>query len=137
MMQKIKTVCLIDDDPIFVFGAKRLMKEAAFCDSILVYNNGQEGLEQLKILMKSTNLEEIPDIIFLDLNMPVMDGWEFLDRFAKINPPKSIVIYIVTSSISSYDKQRAEEYASAIKQYVIKPINPIKLKEIIDSYQSS
>ena len=137
MMQKIKTVCVIDDDPIFVFGAKRLMKEAGFCNSILVYNNGQEGLEQLKILMNSPNLEEIPDIIFLDLNMPVMDGWEFLDRFTKINPPKSIVIYIVTSSISSYDKQRAEEYASAIKQYVIKPITPTKLKEIIDSYQKS
>ncbi|MCC4213072.1 response regulator [Leeuwenhoekiella parthenopeia] len=131
MNKKFKTVCIIDDDPIFVFGATRLMKQYDFSESIVVYTNGREALDHLKPLMESKNLDTIPDLIFLDLNMPVLDGWGFLDEFTKIDPPKIMKVYIVTSSISNFDKQKAKEYAEAVKEYVIKPITPVRLKEII------
>ena len=133
MKTKFNTVCLIDDDPIFVFGATRLMKQAAFCNSIVVYNNGKEALDQLQLIMESGDLEKIPDLILLDLNMPILDGWDFLDIFTAINPPKTIVVYIVTSSISNHDKQKAKKYAGTVKEYVVKPITPARLKEIIES----
>lgn len=133
MKKKFKRVCIIDDDPIFVFGAKRLMQQADFCESVLVYTNGRVALDSLRLIMESKNLDEIPELIFLDLNMPVLDGWGFLDEFTKISTPRTILIYIVTSSISSFDKQKAKEYAQAVKEYVIKPITPVKLKEIIES----
>lgn len=133
MKKKINTVCIIDDDPIFVFGATRLIKKSLFCETILVYSNGKEALDKLKKIMKSDNLEKIPDLIFLDLNMPILDGWGFLEEFTTISPPKNIVVYIVTSSISNFDKQKAKEYAQAVKEYVIKPITPVKLKEIIEN----
>ena len=133
MNKKFKTVCIIDDDPIFVFGATRLMKQYDFSESIVVYTNGREALDHLKPLMESKNLDTIPDLIFLDLNMPVLDGWGFLDEFTKIDPPKIMKVYIVTSSISNFDKQKAKEYAEAVKEYVIKPITPVRLKEIIEN----
>ncbi|PHR90421.1 MAG: response regulator [Leeuwenhoekiella sp.] len=132
MNKKFKTVCIIDDDPIFVFGATRLMKQYDFSESIVVYTNGRKALDQLRPLMESKHLDSIPDLIFLDLNMPELDGWGFLDEFIKISPPKVMEVYIVTSSISHFDKQKAKEYAQAVKEYIIKPITPATLKEIIE-----
>ena len=63
----INSICLIDDDPIFVFGTKVILNNnSEFCSSILVYENGREALESLTALLKSEN--QIPEVIFLDLN---------------------------------------------------------------------
>ncbi len=77
-MTKISHVCLIDDDHIFVYGAKRLMQEIDFYEDLSVFSNGQEALDHLQ---KAVNTgTPLPSLIFLDLNMPVMTGWEFLEE---------------------------------------------------------
>tara|TARA_R110002051_G_scaffold181460_1_gene250950 strand:+ start:21734 stop:22150 length:417 start_codon:yes stop_codon:yes gene_type:complete len=118
---KIETVCIIDDDPIFVYGTKILLNHNSwFGSSVLVYENGKEALDDLTALVKSE--EKLPDVIFLDLNMPTMDGWEFLDEFIQLpiqNRPK---VFIVSSSIDQKDIQKAHSYA-IVQDFIEKPLS--------------
>jgi len=127
-MKKIDIACIIDDDPIFVFGAKKIMQYADFCSAYMIFHNGEEALTNLKSIIKAG--EKLPDIILLDLNMPIMDGWEFLDEFTKIKTDKEITIYIITSSVDPADVNKAKEYDN-INKYIVKPITLEALKEIL------
>nr|WP_321222116.1 response regulator [uncultured Psychroserpens sp.] len=80
--------------------------------------------------------ENLPDIILLDINMPIMDGWQFLDEFVKIESHKLITIYIVSSSIDPQDIKRAKKYQN-ISNYIVKPITIKKLKTIMRDYALS
>ncbi len=130
-MKKINLACLVDDDPIVVFGLKKMMKLVEFCENFLVYSNGREALNALVSIFKSN--EEVPELILLDLNMPVMDGWEFLEEFTKHEPPKEITIYILTSSIDPRDKERALQFSS-VSNYVVKPVTLDQLEKIRDTF---
>lgn len=127
-MSKIDVACIIDDDPIFIFGAKRMMELSNFCHSFMIFKNGEEAINRLKPIMM--NGEDIPDIILLDINMPIMDGWEFLEEFIKLEAHKLITIYIVSSSIDPVDLNRAKRYKN-ISNYIIKPISIETLKGIL------
>ena len=129
-MKKIKLACIVDDDPIFVFGIKKMMKLIEFCENFLVFANGQEALNSLTAIINKGG--DIPQLILLDLNMPVMDGWEFLEEFTKTNPPKEITIYILTSSIDPRDLKRAKQF-NRVSNYVIKPITIENLESIKNS----
>lgn len=129
-MTKFKVCCIIDDDPIFIYGTKRIMKEVDFSEKIIVYNNGQEGIEGLIEL--SDTQELLPEVIFLDLNMPIMNGWEFLEEFDKIPNPnlKKSIIYILSSSVDPRDLERVKNYKE-VNNYILKPITPNDLESII------
>ncbi|WP_340203511.1 response regulator [Ascidiimonas sp. W6] len=131
-MAKIDIACLIDDDPIFVFGAKKMMELANFCNRFLVYKNGDEAIKALSAILKSQ--EGFPDIILLDLNMPILDGWQFLDEFLKIEVPKKILIYVVSSSKDPSDINRAKSYKQ-VNNFVVKPISMDDLKAIIQDVE--
>ena len=128
MHKIIKTACIIDDDPIFIFGTKKIMQMSKFCESFIIYNNGQTALEGLHKIIDSGAV--IPDIILLDLNMPILDGWGFLAEFVKIPIAKKITIYIVTSSINPVDINRAKNYQT-VSNYIVKPITRTSINEII------
>jgi CheY-like chemotaxis protein len=132
-MKKIDIACIIDDDPIFVYGAQALMQLTNFCNSMMVYNNGEEALNNLKVLLSSG--EKLPDVILLDLNMPIMDGWEFLEEFTKIKTEKEITIFIVTSSIDPNDVEKAKTY-SEVSNYIVKPVTTESLEHILETYKS-
>ena len=131
-MKKIKSTCIIDDDPIFIYGTKRIMKEVDFSDSILVYENGQEAIEGLIALNDSG--EALPSVIFLDLNMPIMNGWEFLDQFIQIpnHNIENIVVYIISSSIDPRDLERVKNYR-IVSNYILKPITPEDLEGVLQA----
>ena len=122
-MRKISRSCIIDDDPIFVFGTKKVMKEVDFCDDILVYHNGEEAINGLKSMVKRG--EQLPNLIFLDLNMPIMDGWDFLEDFIAIpnHNRKDVFVYIISSSIDTNDFIRARNY-EIVNNYILKPVTP-------------
>ena len=90
--------------------------------------NGKEAYDTIKALF--VNSEKLPQIIFLDLNMPVWDGWQFLDEFTKIPFTQKITIYILTSSVHEEDIKRAETY-SLISNYLTKPISQEQMKTIL------
>ena len=126
-MKKVDTACIIDDDPIYVFGIRLLMEDVDFCNEIMVFEDGKQALDTLGPRLRSG--KDLPDIILLDINMPVMDGWQFLDEFTKIPSPKKITIYMVTSSVDQMDCERAKTY-EAVSDYVVKPLSLGKLQEI-------
>jgi CheY-like chemotaxis protein len=131
-MKYITTCCIIDDDPIFIYGTKRIMREINFAENIIVYNNGQEALDGLFALIKDE--DSMPEIMFLDLNMPIMSGWEFLDEFKnyKSNNSKKIIIYIISSSVDPRDLERVKDY-NEVTNYILKPITPNDLTNILNS----
>lgn len=126
-MKKIDLACIIDDDPVFVFGAKKIMELGNICKSFMVFPNGAEALENLKPIIK-TKGNNLPDVILLDINMPIMNGWEFLDEFTQIQCDKQITIYIVTSSLDPLDLEKARTYKK-VNNYLVKPISIEKLRD--------
>lgn len=128
-MKKIAITCIIDDDPIFIFGTQRMMKIGNFCDSFMIFNNGKNAIDTLRKIILAE--DTLPDLILLDLNMPIMDGWDFLDEFTQIPCKKKITIYIITSSIDSEDLKKAKTYTN-VSNYILKPITIEGLKSIFE-----
>src|ERR1700742_4250180 len=95
-----KNIFLIDDDKLFVFLTKKSIQEADIVAHIKEFGDGQAAIEYIKEI--ASNAELLPDIIFLDLSMPIMDGWEFLKEYSLLRPKfaKKVALYIVSSSIS-------------------------------------
>jgi len=132
-MKKIDLACIIEDDPIHLFITKRYIELTGYVEKILVCKNGKEAYDKLNAMF--LNSEKLPRIIFLDLDMPIWDGWQFLDEFIKIpiHIDQKITIYILTSSNNEEDYKRAEKYNLSNK-YIVKPIKPSRLKKILSEF---
>lgn len=133
-MQKLDVTYLIDDDRIFTHLLSKQMKMTDFSDTILVFNDGDEALEFLKPI--ANNPINLPSVILLDINMPVLDGWQFLDEFIKFDIKKRITIYIVSSSIDDADRTKAASYKEVANFYV-KPITKDDLVRMLKDASNS
>ncbi len=134
MGQKVELACIIDDDKIYVNLVKKIIEIKKLSENLLIYKNGKEALDYFTGIMENaTDEDKLPDIIFLDLNMPVMDGWEFLNEFIKVknNLNKKITLYVVSSSIDPRDLERAKSF-NLVTDYLIKPIELKKFEKIFD-----
>jgi len=120
--------CIIDDDFIHQFGMRRMIQRYEPTSAVIEFSN---GLDALNFLKSTQEAEELPEVIFLDINMPVMNGWEFMEEFAKIRNmlKKKIEIYILSSSTDSHDIKKAKSNPE-IKDYIVKPLTPDLLKNI-------
>jgi CheY-like chemotaxis protein len=129
-MKEVNDIFLIDDDPTFVFLATKTIEASKFPTHINIFNDGLEAIDFLKEIIEEKR--ELPDIIFLDLNMPVMDGWTFLDEFVSLQPQigKKIEIYITSSTISPHDIERANNF-SVVSDIIIKPLMTDKVIEVL------
>ncbi len=128
-MKNTSKICIIDDDEIFVIVAKKIMKVAGFSEKVEIYKNGKDAITYFK---ENADIEEnIPDFIFLDLNMPLMDGWEFLQELEKLDLSKQVKVFIFTSSIDPEDQKRSEEF-SIVERFIEKPLTMQKLKLITE-----
>ncbi|WP_062053193.1 response regulator [Sediminicola sp. YIK13] len=126
---KLNTVCIIDDDPIFVYGTKVLLNyNSSFCSNIIVYENGKEALDDLRFMLKTN--KEMPEVIFLDLNMPFINGWEFLDELKKMDLKKKIRVYVVSSSLDKMDEEKARKYDMVV-DFINKPFTVNKLQQLL------
>jgi len=129
-MSKATIICIIDDDDIYQFTVTRALKSQNIAKKIMVFSDGEEALDFFTANIGDR--EKIPDVIFLDINMPIMDGWQFLDEYVKLKPRvgKKITIYMVTSSVDPVDIDKAERIGE-ISDYLIKPIQPNQLRELV------
>ena len=118
-------ILIIDDDPISIVILKKNLELVEVTKKITTFNNGKDALNYLK---KEYQEDEIYTI-FLDINMPEMNVWEFLKKTETFLIPKNTTIYLLTSSINKLDKEKATLFP-IIKQYLSKPISKEILKEI-------
>jgi CheY-like chemotaxis protein len=125
--------CIIDNNNIYVYGFKKLLSIKDLSKQVTHFSNGSEAITHLK---DPGNAHNLPDIIFLDISMPVMDGWEFMKEFEEIKSQlgKKISVYILSASIDSHDIDRAKNISS-ISDYIFKPIDFEQLKEIFKGLQ--
>lgn len=129
LAMKKDTVCIIDDDPICVYGTKILLNHNNFMSAdILVYEDGDEALTNLTAQLNKG--QQMPDIILLDLNMPIMDGWGFLDEFSKLPLKNKPQVYIVSSMYGENEMKRAKEY-ELVRDFITKPLISKNLNDII------
>ncbi|MFD0793499.1 response regulator [Mucilaginibacter litoreus] len=129
-MKKISIACVVDDDEIYTFSVKRIIAKADIAEKTIFFHNGQVALDFLIANMQHT--QDLPDLILLDLNMPVLDGWQFLDEFAAIMPgfSKRITVYIVSSSIDQADYERAKAI-ELVTGFIVKPLTVNHLHDIL------
>lgn len=126
-----KRIFLIDDDPTFLFLTKKLIITAKVSANINEFSDGQAALDFLTDNLN--NQEQYPDLVFLDLSMPIVDGWDFLDEYSLFEDKvhKKVKLFIVSSSISPHDIERARNY-KIVSDFIIKPLLKEKLLEIMD-----
>lgn len=121
---------IVDDDEVFQFTIRIILKTITAVGDITVFYNGLDAINF--ILNNVNNQTDLPDVIFLDINMPVMDGFQFMEEYIKITPKldKKITIYMISSSVDPIDIEKAKEIKE-ITNYIIKPIRENQLMAII------
>lgn len=126
MLRKMETVkfynsvWIIDDDEIARFIIRKNLENAEMAKEIKEFPDGLKAIELLK------KQENYPDLILLDINMPLMSAWEFLEEIVELNKDILSRIYIVTSSINIIDKQRADRF-KGLCGFIEKPFEVEKL----------
>jgi CheY-like chemotaxis protein len=124
------SILLVDDDEINNFISIKLIKKALLTTEIMACLNGKFAIEQL-LTMQKQGPDKLPDYILLDINMPIMNGWEFLDEYKRLNidPLGKTKIYIISSSVFSNDINKARSYP-LVKSFISKPLSVEKIKEM-------
>jgi len=120
-----KAIWVIDDDAIYQIIINKIIERSKMFTIITSFKNGKEAMETLQNAVNSTqeDTQVLPDVILLDINMPVMDGWEFMEKMNLIKSKikKNITVYIVSSSIATEDKNKSKTYID-ILGYLSKPV---------------
>lgn len=119
------TIFCIDDDPISLMISKKIISKTAFAKEVITALNGEEALRMYDNFKEnpSVHLNSKPELIFLDLNMPVMGGWKFLELFTSEHYSEfnTVKVIILSSTIDPQDLAKAKTY-SVVADFLPKPI---------------
>tara|TARA_R110000744_G_scaffold303541_1_gene412194 strand:- start:314 stop:730 length:417 start_codon:yes stop_codon:yes gene_type:complete len=130
-MNDVLKTCIVDDDFIYRFAMVKTLESIKLPINTMLFSDGEQAIN---FILDNLNQENnFPDVIFLDIDMPIMDGFQFMEEYIKIKPRvgKKITIYMVSSSLDPVDIGRAQKI-SAISDYIVKPIGLVRLKTIIE-----
>lgn len=137
MKRKLDCILLIDDDEPTNFLNKMIIEETGCVKEVKVAQSAREALDYLsgKHLPTSNGSLPTPDLIFLDINMPAMDGWEFLERYDKLSPEQkaSIIVVMLTTSFNPEDELKASKIRY-ISSYRNKPLTQETIKGILEEH---
>lgn len=134
-MEKLQKLLIIDDDPMTTNLHKRFIEKFEVTHQVEIANSGEEALQRIKGYIQSGNEEEIPQLIFVDLNMPFMDGFQFLEAYQEMEfeNKDSVIVSVLTSSFSRSDINRVKEYP-IVSDYIVKPLTQEKMMDIMERH---
>ena len=124
-MAVFKNICIVDDDDLFLILTNSIMEDEDFAEEIHDFEDGRKALDYLK----SVDDNNLPEVLLLDINMPMMDGWEFMEGLKELGIEDKMLIYITSSSINPLDLEKVESNPY-IKALLSKPLDPEKLEKI-------
>jgi CheY-like chemotaxis protein len=129
-MTQINGLFLIDDDSIFNLIHTKTIEKVKFAQNVIAFDDPLNALKKLKEL-KNTNPKTLPDLIFLDINMPVMDGWQFLEELKNLSIAglEHCKVIILSSSIDPSDIKKSKQY-TMVYDFISKPLTPLKLSAL-------
>jgi len=130
--QKLDCIMIIDDDTTTNYLNKRLIKKMEVADKLVIHKNGKEALEYLT--NPSDENYKRPSLIFLDINMPVMNGFEFLNAYNKLSDGQKASEVVVMLTTSLLEKDQEEAANLGVKEYLVKPLTQNKIESLISNY---
>lgn len=141
-MKKINCILLVDDDSTTNFLNEELILDLGIAEQVHIAYNGQEALDYINLHGKykgfSKKTHARPNLIFLDINMPLMDGFEFLEHYDKLPKSKKADIVIVFLTTSDAQKDKIQAVANnLIADFIQKPLRKDELMKIRDQYFES
>lgn len=130
-MPATAVTCIIDDDEIFVYAMTKLIKLKQLSKQVIVFKRADEAIHYLADNQSNTAL--LPDIVLLDINLPETNGWDFIAQYQTLKSclKKLPSIYMLSSSVSHEDRQKAEQLTD-ISSYFIKPLSKENFSFIFD-----
>jgi CheY-like chemotaxis protein len=136
-MPLTNTVLLIDDDEINNMICTKIISKNDFAGNIVACSSARQGLKYLEETQTDSE-KVVPSVIFLDINMPVMNGWDFLDQYKQMDSlqGKEIILIMLSSSSSSSDLTRAKSYPQ-VSDYITKPLTATHLQQIREKFFES
>ncbi len=129
----MKTVWIVDDDPVQKFLIARILKSVQEIESHFEFEHGKHAYDYLLELLESK--AKLPEIILLDLNMPVWDGWTFLTKYNELPLENKPDVFICSSSIDPDDYTKAKQY-KCVKKFYTKPLALHDISEMLQLIQS-
>ena len=133
MKSKLNCVLLIDDDESTNMLNEMAVRFADCTEKIVAVQSGQAALDYLT--SKEDDNHPHPDLIFLDINMPAMNGWEFIEEYNKLNKQEQgkVIVVMLTTSLNPDDKEKADKISS-IDEFMNKPLKETMISDVIDKY---
>ena len=135
IMEKLTKILIIEDDPTTAYLHERLIDGFGVAHQVEIAYSGEDALQMIWNHIRTQNEDKIPQLIFVDLNMPTMDGFEFLEAYERLNfeNKDSVVVSVLTSSYHSKDINRVKEFP-AVNDYVVKPLTEEKVMELMQKH---
>jgi two-component system, chemotaxis family, chemotaxis protein CheY len=127
-MNPINEICIIDDDRIYQIVMAKNIERADSSVKVQQYLDSTQALTAFSAALAAG--EPLPQVVLLDINMPKMNGWDFLAALLALTPHPNTVIYIVSSSIAPQDHERAAQFP-VVRQFMVKPVHKDTLDQLL------
>lgn len=124
---------VIDDDDINIFIIKKIVEKTGYEAKMVAKTNGQLAIDYLKELIDTA--EPLPHLILIDINMPILNGWEFLEAYEKLGIEENIDMYMLSSSVYENDIEKAKTYKT-VKGFISKPLSIERLIELFEGKEA-
>ena len=128
MLDQTLNLLVIDDDDINIFIIKKIVEKTGFDIEMVARNNGQQAIDYLNETISQN--KPLPRLVLIDINMPVMNGWEFIEAYETLGIDQKVDMYILSSSVYENDIEKTKSY-KAVKGFISKPLSMERLTELI------